>query len=345
MSTKREIIIKNQDDDVNNEIQSIIKEQQINLPVNNAHLKAQTYLEYIYGADDEGARKDLYELLEQFLEQEQQSGDADDFHNFAVELARKDEYILACQVLECGLKFFPKNVDLLADYLQYGVSCNRLDECKKIYRVLLKIPRRRWTWRGFAFLVDYLRFLIDQSDTEKEIDAKEKEVIDVAGAFRKYFPHSEESYRTEANVYRAINSEKETEILKLALENVRVAPKCALRYADILFERGMYEAAAVAVKRGIRDATQTQSSVNEGYIYYLSALCKIAIAQRDNPELDLDETAVNEIYSDFNIALSNFRNTKNSYTEVIRTKTNTIINKTGIEVASTYDLLCECIAT
>ena len=138
--------------------------------------------------------------------------------------------------------------------------------------------------------------------------------------------------------------DKELEVLKQALENVRVAPKCALRYADILFERGMYEKASEAIHRAIIDAIQTQTSVNEGYLYYLSALCKIAIAQKSDIGKSLDEESVNGIYSDFNIALSKFRDSQNSYSDVIRTKTNTIVNKTGIEVDSRYELLCECIA-
>ena len=58
------------------------------------------------------------------------------------------------------------------------MNCNKIEECKKVYKTLIKIPKRRWTWRGFAFLVDYLQFLIDRSDSDKEIDAKEKEMID-----------------------------------------------------------------------------------------------------------------------------------------------------------------------
>lgn len=345
MNIDREVTIESHEEETSIEENGRNIKYAFNIPVSNVSQKAQTFLEYIYSMDDDDARNDLYDLMNQFLSQENQSGDAGDFHNFAVDLARRDEYFLACQVLKCGLNLFPKNVDLLSDYLQYGVSCNQLDECKKIYKTLIKIPRRRWTWRGFAFLVDYLQFLVERSDSEKEIDAKENEMLSIVSDFRTYFPYSEESYRTESNVYRILNMpDQELKVLKEALENVRVAPKCALRYADVLFERGMYEDAASAIHRAISDATQTQTSVNEGYLYYLSALCKIAIAQKSSSEMSLDNESVNGIYSDFNIALSKFQNTKNSYTDVIRTKTTTIINKTGIEVDSRYELLCECVA-
>ena len=345
MSLEREILIENVEDTSGVEETPHEKVFPVSLPVSNVSSKAQTFLEYIYSMEDDDARQDLYELMDQFEKQEEQSGDADDYHNFAVDLARRDEYSLACKVLEAGLIRFPKNVDLLADFLQYGVSCNRLDECKKYYKTLIKIPSRRWTWRGFAFLVDYLQFLLDRCDSDKEISAKEAEMLAVVKDFRVHFPYSEESFRTEANVYRILNMpDKEAEILRLALESVRVAPKCALRYADIMFERGMYEEALPAIQRCIRDATQTQTSVNEGYIYYLSALIKIATAQQSSLEFKISEEKVNDIYSDFNIALTKFRDTKNSYTEVIRTKTNTIVNKTGIDVNPTYEFLCECIA-
>lgn len=345
MAKEQEIMINAQKDDNDTETPVFENDPQFAIPVSFASRKAQTYMEYIYRDEDDDARTDLYNLMEQFLAQKQQSGDADDFHNFAVDLARHDEYALACEVLDCGLKLFPKNVDLLADYLQYGVSCNKFDECKKIYKTLIRIPRRRWTWRGFAFLVDYLQFLVDRSDSEKEIDEKEREMISIVEDFRRIKPYSEEAYRTEADVYHSLNMhDKEAETLKAALDSVKVAPKCALRYADILFERGLYAESSDAIKRAICDATQTQTSVNEGYLYYLSGLCKIAKAQQNNTDFSLDEDGVKGIYSDFNIALTKFQSSSNSYVDVIRTKTITIINKTGIEVDSQFERLCECVA-
>ncbi len=345
--SEHEVIIENHEDEqTQSESVTRAKEYPIILPVSNAASKAQVILEYVYERDDEESRQDLYELIDKFLAQESQNGGADSFHNFAVDLARRDEYVLACKILDCGLKYYPKNVDLLADYLQYGVSCNKLEECKQIYKTLIKIPRRRWTWRGFAFLVDYLQFLMDRSDSDKEIDAKEKEMLSVVRDFRIQFPYSEESYRTEANVYHILNmADEETNVLKDALEKVRVAPKCALRYADLLFERGFYEDAASAIRRAISDATQTQTSVNEGYLYYLSALCKIAIMQKTESEhISRSPEDVKDIYSDFNIALTKFHNTNNSYIDVIRTKTLTIINKTGVEVDPSFELLSEYVA-
>lgn len=49
-------------------------------------------------------------------------GDDDDYHNLAAECASHYLYNLACEVCETGLKFFKKNIDLLADWIQYGTK-------------------------------------------------------------------------------------------------------------------------------------------------------------------------------------------------------------------------------
>lgn len=318
------------------------KKLRVNIPVSKTSTMAKGYLRYIneQEEDDEQAREELYTLIDRFMKQTEQSGDANDFHNFSVVLASKDEYALACDILECGLKLHPKNVDMLADYLQYGLNCGRMEETKKNYRVLNKIPRMRWTWRAFAFSINYLRNMIERSDSQKEIDLRIKEIQELLVDFRKYHSDSEETYRVEAETYQSINmKDKEVEALKSALANLNVAPKCALRYADILFERGQYEEANIAIKRCISDATGTQRSVNEGYIYYLYALS--ILAEHQKKDMKLDEQTVLQIYSYFNVALSELGNT--NYSGVIKTKTNTLINMTGIEIPMEYEQLRDCV--
>ena len=68
--------------------------------------------------------------------------------------------------------------------------------------------------------------------------------------------------------------------------------------------------------------------------------CALAGSQKANKQLSEDE--VLNIYSDFNIALMGLRDS--SYSAVIKTKTNTLVNKSGIDVPSEYDHLCDCIA-
>ena len=164
----------------------------INIPIKTANTIAQTYLENI-SSDDlyeaEAALKDLNALVQRVIQQTVKAGDADDWHNFAVDIAREDLYDLACDLLECGLSIYPKNIDLLADYLQYGTSCGRVENCKSFYKVLSKIPKIRWGWRGYSFSVSYLTYLWERSDSEKELEKLQEEMLGLAAAFRKNLPY------------------------------------------------------------------------------------------------------------------------------------------------------------
>ena len=74
-NSEREIIIEQSADNIPEEsVQS--KRNDLLMPVSNVNTKAQVFLEYIYSMDDDAAREDLYDLINQFLAQDQQSGDA-----------------------------------------------------------------------------------------------------------------------------------------------------------------------------------------------------------------------------------------------------------------------------
>ena len=105
-----------------------------------------------YHEDQPQMRDALFALVERVCQQEKQVGGPDDFHNLAVTLGRSGYDELACDILEKGLTLFPYDVDLLADYLIYGIDCERMDACEEYYQTLWKVPQSEWTWRGFAFL-------------------------------------------------------------------------------------------------------------------------------------------------------------------------------------------------
>ena len=270
------------------------------------------------------------------INQSTKSGDANDWHNFAVDIARKDLYDLACDLLECGLSIYPKNIDLLADYLQYGTSCGRIEKCKSFYKTLSKIPKIRWSWRGYSFSVSYLTYLWERSDSEKELEKLQEEMIDLAETFRKNLPFEEESYRCEADVFKLLHKSKEEEdILRLALNELKIAPKCALRLADLLFERGDYSEALPLIQRGLRDAIQTQRTINEGYLYYLMGLTKMALAQQAGAPIN-EETAC-EIYADFDISLR--QEHRAEYVNTMKAKTIVLVNKSGVSIPEKYEEL------
>lgn len=311
------------------------------MPVSKATTLAKGYLQQLSDSeeDDSGYREALNALVASLCAQQTVSGDPDDFHNFVVALARRDEYDLACQVLERALALFPKNVDLLADYLQYGVNCGRTAECQKYFKILAKIPKMRWTWRGFSFAIRFLLHLTGDSDSEKDILAKRSQMEALSQEFHRRFPYSEEAFRVDAVVCQEFNEpDAELEVLRQALSRLKVCPKCALRCADLLFERGEYTQAMDAIRRAIQDANQAQSSISEGYIYYLSALCKIAIAQ--SAAIPREREPVYDIYADFEIALGELRE-DSSYSGVIRTKAGTLARKSGIPIPPEYSRLYE----
>ena len=311
----------------------------VNLPIKTANAIAQVYLENL-SSDDlyeaESALKDLEALVQRVIHQAVKAGDADDWHNFVVDIARKDIYNLACDLLECGLSIYPKNIDLLADYLQYGTSCGRIEKCKSFYKVLSRIPKIRWSWRGYSFSVNYLIYQWERSDSEKELDELQEKMLGLAEAFRKNLPYDEESYRCEADVYKLLHRKKEEEeVLRSALNDLKIAPKCALRLSDLLFDRGDYEEALIHIRRGLRDAMQTQRSINEGYLYYLMGLTKMALAQQ--AEAGISEEVACDIYSDFDISLQQER--KATYITTMKSKVIVLINKSGIPVPDKFEEL------
>ena len=166
--------------------------------------------EYAYEENEEA----LYELVQEILSQEKVIGSIDDFHNFAVNFSRKDDYETACNILDKGLDQFPKAVDLLADYLQNGVNCNRFKQCEECFDMLLKIPMMRWTWRGFSFSIDYMQSLADNIEEEDELIEWKQKMLDMADNYYKFYAYSEDTFLAKADIFQYFNDrEKEIEIL------------------------------------------------------------------------------------------------------------------------------------
>lgn len=263
------------------------------MSVGEAEAKAKQFL-------DEDNDDALFELASNLLEQSEVYGAESDFHNFSLNYSRKDAYALACDVLEMGLKQYPRSVDLLADYLQVGINDQRYEKCNQYYKRLIEIPDIRWTWRGFSFLIDYSLFLAQDYDEEQLIES-EKQLLDLTNRYAMRFPYSEDPYISRADIFSFFNepgSVKDT--LAYAVNNIPVCPKCALRLADILFEEGKYEESLKTINKCLYQSIQTQDSVNHAYLYYLSGLCKVVILLKE--ENFKDTSAIENIYNDFIIA-------------------------------------------
>lgn len=279
---------------------------------------------------DEDNNEELYDLAYKLLNQEKVYGSENDFHNFSLNYSRKDAYDLACDILEKGLEQFPRSVDLLSDYLQVGISCNRAEQCEKYYNQLFQIPKVRWTWRGFSFSIDYLLYLANDLNEEDLTSMKEK-TLSLANEYRTLFPTDEDPYICMADIYSFFNEKKAVEdILMEAIDSIAVCPKCTLRLADILFERGVYDKSLEILSKCLYQSIQTQDSVNHGYLYYLSGLCKTVQLLKKNAFQDKD--SILDIYHDFSIAQkAGLQHT--SYLRVMRRQIDILETRSGIDYA------------
>ncbi len=327
------------------EYNTVEKKAVYTLPISQANQLVKEYIFQIRNVDENNSeetiveyRKKLNDLINQVITQDRLSGDADDIHNLSVELSREDEYELSCNILLYGLKFFPRNVDLLADYLQSGICCNQLGNCKKCYDALRRIPETFWTWRGFAFSIDYLLYLVKNTELDSMDDYTRlyEEMMAIVQSYRANFPQSEDSYKSEADIYAFFNKAKEVELLRNVIENdaIAICPKCALRYAELKFESGEYEEAASGISKALLSYSQPRKKVHGGYLYYMSGLLKLSriVSEESKKNTEVRSEDIIDIYTDFNIALPMFSGGQSEYKEGIKDKTKYLIGKYNVKV-------------
>ncbi len=307
-------------------------------------------LENIYDYENDEYYDVLLTLVDGFVNATRINADADDFHNISVQLSRRDEYSLATRILEVGLKNYPWNPDLLADYIQDGCSiCKSQKEesdvdydniqraVKDCYKKLIKISRNRWTWRAYSFTIDYLSdFLQDKERPDKAEAFLEKAYV-LAEEFVNNYA-SDESYVSLSEVVEKKQGIRAgMEILEKALEEkLKNAPKCAMRYAEKLFSNGSFEEALKIAQRGIKDGAQTQQKVNLGYLYLLSGLSRISLLESKKQDNSLNinnypEGEVIAVFCDFNIAVRELGK-RSEYRGIIVSQTNALIDKTSIKI-------------
>lgn len=317
-----------------------------NIPVKSIHqLKAvaEDYLREIDAQPENPyAYGEIRSLITEFCDEEEVYGTETEFHNLAVRLSRSNLEDLSCKILERGLQMH-KNVDLLADYLKYGLVCGYKEQCREYYNVLKKIPKKIWTWRGFAFSIEYLQYKLDnEAPSEKEITHLVKEIEFLADEYVRKEPYSENSYLARARVYQTVkdNPDQELEILKECLAKIKVCPKAALRCADIYSDRGEYENALESVQRALLDANRAQGSINEGYGYYLSGLCKIAVLPKERDQVE--RSKVEDIYMEFNLAFLDFGwEIDETYKEIMVKKTKNLRSIYRVDIPQDCDKLME----
>lgn len=249
----------------------------------------------------------LYNLVDGLLSEENKgaiNGSADDFHNFSVTIIRlANDYETALEIVQNGLGIHATNTDLLADAIRYGYNCGKYVNCEEWYRILEKISKKLWTWRAFSFSIDYLLDKLSSltDSTEANVDTEINYIIELTKEYQKYMPNEEDGRISEYEIYNETNQkEKAMNVLKTANGELKYCPRCWLRYADILMEKGNYEEAEPIIRK-LRTKPITASEVNFSYVYYLDGLCKLS---RMLDEDDYQEENIKKIYKVFKNALN-----------------------------------------
>lgn len=287
----------------------------------------------INSQDDEfedNSRIQVYDLLDQVLELKQ-NGDPDDYHNYSVTMASIYDYDAACQILECGLKKYPNNVDLLADYLNYSTqssdeSC--WDKCWNYYNHLLKIDKGEWTWRCYAFIINFLRaWRMYVQDKEEILKAKEL-ALDVSEEYIKRHPLDDRAYLLYYKLKIEFNpnitvKKKEDLLNKLIVKAGAHSVRCSILLAELKIENKQY-VDAIKILDNELQLSIDPTSLDVGHVYLLRCIAKAALligkldkikksgiqgtnANCIDSELIIE---IKEVYSDYHIAQKSSKNSK-----------------------------------
>lgn len=245
----------------------------------------------------------LSDMLEALLTSEEDlSGDADDFHNFAVTISKvANDNKNAYAIIKEGLKIHDVNTDLLADALLYGANSGAKEECSNWYHILQSIDKSRWTWRAFSFTITYL---LDLYASKEKNACPIDDILNLAMQYQQYRPDAEDAWISLYRIYDETNQRKKAvEVLEDAIKTFRFCPKCWLRYADTMIDYGEYEKAEPIIKKMLRNPN-TSEYINSSYMHFLDGQCKMAKLMETEAyyEGNIDEQAVWSIYRSFQLA-------------------------------------------
>lgn len=259
-------------------------------------------------------------------------GAPDEFHNFAADLARSGFYGRACMVLESGINTYCMDTVLLADFLNYGIKCNRIDTCNKYFELLNKIDDKKKDWRAFDFSIDYLLFLIKRSGDDEEMKKLKETALDMVSRFKYSVSNEELAYLAEYQIYestfeKSIGLKKLEQFLNDENREAKVAPKCHLKYIEEMLNMGEYSQVILYANDGAAEAAQEQEGVDTGYFFYALALAKDALwLKADKGKVNADRDEANEILKYYQTAYDTLDENKQAYFKVISKRFKIIAN-------------------
>lgn len=157
------------------------------------------------------------------------------------------------------------------------------------------------------------------------------EVTAIAQSYRKKHPDSEESFQMQALIYKQLGMlDKQKEILQQATNQSFAAPRCAIMLADMEFREHNYDQSLQNFQKAIAQSDNMKTAVHDGYLYVMTALCKMASAKQKNAELSKED--VLNIYGDLNAALSYEEGLNETHKDIVAKKASYLISKYDVPV-------------
>lgn len=262
-------------------------------------------------ADESIAGRDYLELLSQVRalmpdpDEDESNMDSDDYHNKAVDYARRDKYREAAKICQQGLRKFPLNVDLMADTIKYSAEAGDMQTADEYYTALkAKVPFRRWNWRAFTFSFDYL--------LKADPIANADECRTIISQYKKYLPHEEKACVAESELEAALGRpDISMNVLKEAVRTHTNASQCALRLADMQMDFGLFEDVLATTNYGVAASAEAQPSINAPYLYYIRALAKDSLLHKKVYEgKPVTAEEVNDLSEEYKLLASEFLSLK-----------------------------------
>jgi len=254
--------------------------------------------DFLVSHRDDSNRAEIDAAVESRIIRHEIVGDSDDYHNVAVEFNRHLVPSASINTCSAGLMLYPTNTDLLADRILYARNNGDLASARK-YAVRLKevIPdHKKWNWRCYDFTLDLL--------LEDQQPGYEDEVRELVTDLKRYFPHEEKAYESEARLAEINNDmDRAIQVLEEGISRIPVAARCAMKLADRYMERGEYINAIRVATYGIAAAAETQPSTNVIYLIYLRALSYDSLLQRRliSADSDIDYREIDNLLNEYDI--------------------------------------------
>lgn len=255
---------------------------------------------------EQASRIDAYNLVKEVI-LNPSNGTPDHYHNYAVTFARNNDFDIACDILLCGMKRYSKNIDLLADYLEYAVRSSNDEhyiKCEEVFNLLLSRRPVFWNWRAYDFSIDFLLDKIDRGLGDP-LQIKQQ-CIELAKEFQSHIPTNELGYIAEANIYKMFGEEKRMfTTLKKALGKTNLhAVQAAVTLAEMYIKRNEPVEAQKCINRIFSDFSDINLRIAPSHIYTLSVICKSSLllsSIQGNSSLDntIDNQLVQEILNDW----------------------------------------------